>query len=41
MLSVHFKFNENRDFMNIFKDRNVIEFFYRFKTNLDCKEYLA
>ncbi|HZJ36383.1 MAG TPA: transposase, partial [Gillisia sp.] len=27
--------------MDIFKGQNVIEFTDRFKTDLDCKEYLA
>lgn len=27
--------------MKIFKGQNLLEFAERFKTNLDCKEYLA
>jgi hypothetical protein len=37
----NFEVNKNRDFIDIFKGQNLIEFSDRFKTDLDCKEYLA
>ena len=36
-----FNINENRDNLNIFKGQNLIEFSDRFKTNEECKKYIA
>lgn len=37
----NFRFNKYRLYMDIFKGQNLLEFSDRFKTDLDCKEYLS